>query len=42
MSEIENLETIRDKGIEYFLKQEEKKWVNNDGVLCVHDKKHYK
>lgn len=42
MSEIENLEFIRDKGMNAFLKNEEKKWVNKDGILCVHDKKRYK
>lgn len=41
MSEIDNLETIKSKGLEYFLKQEEKKWVNSEGTLCVHDKKRY-
>ena len=42
MSEIENLKTIKEKGIETFLKQEEKKWVNSEGTYCVHDKKRYK
>jgi len=42
MSEITNLETIKEKGIESFLKQEEEKWVNSDGTYCVHDKKRYK
>lgn len=42
MSEIKNLKTIQTKGIEYFLKQEEKKWVNANGTLCVHNKKRYK
>lgn len=42
MSEIENLEMIRDKGMDYFLKNEEKRWVNSDGVFCVHDGKRYK
>lgn len=41
MSEIENLEFIRDNGIEAFLEKEEKKWVNEEGTLCVHDKKRY-
>lgn len=41
MSEIENLKTIRDKGIAYFLKQEEKKWISSEGTFCVHDKKRY-
>lgn len=41
MSEIENLEFIRDKGIEKFLEEERKKWISEKGVLCVHDKKYY-
>lgn len=41
MSEIENLKTIRETGIEALMKQEEKKWVNDDGVYCVHDRKRY-
>ena len=41
MSEIENLEYIRDKGIEEFLEQERKKWISEEGVLCVHDRKYY-
>ena len=41
MSEISNLEAIKQKGIESLLKQEEKKWVNSDGTYCVHDKKRY-
>lgn len=42
MSEIDNLIFIRDHGIEKFLRQEEKRWVGKEGVLCVHDKKRYK
>ena len=42
MSEIENLEMIRDKGIAHFLEQEEKRWVNSEGTYCVHDKKRYR
>jgi len=41
MSEIENLETIKKKGIDYLLKLEKKRWVNSDGTYCVHDKKRY-
>ena len=41
MSEIENLEIIKKKGINYFLKLENKRWVNSDGTYCVHDKKRY-
>jgi hypothetical protein len=42
MSEIENLELIRDYGMQAFLENEEVKWVSNEGTLCVHDKKRYK
>lgn len=41
MSEIENLEFIRDHGIEKFLAQQEKKYCKNGCTLCVHDKKYY-
>ncbi len=41
MSEIENLKAVKEKGIKYFLAQEEKRWVNSDGTFCVHDKKRY-
>lgn len=41
MSEIENLEFIRDKGVEAFLKSQEEKYVSDKGTYCVHDKKYY-
>lgn len=41
MSMIDNLETIKNKGIEFLIKQEQKKWLNSDGTYCVHDKKRY-
>jgi hypothetical protein len=41
MSEIENLENIRDKGIEKFVKIECKKWQSDQGTFCIHDKKYY-
>jgi len=41
MSEIANLITIREKGIESFLAREEKKWVNSKGTYCVHNRKRY-
>lgn len=41
MSEIKNLKTIKEEGIESFLEQEDEKWVNFDGTYCVHDKKRY-
>jgi uncharacterized protein YdhG (YjbR/CyaY superfamily) len=42
MSEIENLEYIRDHGMEKFIENEQTRWVLDQGVLCVHDKKYYK
>ena len=41
MSEIENLEYIRDHGIRKFLELERKKWICEQGVFCVHDRKYY-
>jgi hypothetical protein len=43
MSMIENLKNIRDKGMEFFLKQQEKKYKckNCIGLLCVHTKECY-
>lgn len=41
MSEIDNLITIKEKGIKALLDQEEKKWINSEGTLCVHDQKRY-
>lgn len=41
MSEIENLEYIRDHGIEEFIKQQEEKYLKNGQVFCVHDQKWY-
>ena len=41
MSEIENLEYIRDKGIKKFIEKESEKWISQKGILCVHDKKNY-
>lgn len=41
MSEIENLEYIRDHGLGRFLERERGRWVSGLGVLCVHDRKHY-
>jgi hypothetical protein len=42
MSEIENLEFIRKNGIRKFVAMERKRWISAKGVLCVHDKKHYR
>ena len=41
MSEIANLKYIQKKGMKSFLEKEEKKWVNQNGTYCVHDKKRY-
>jgi hypothetical protein len=42
MSEIENLRAIKESGVVCFMKHEEERWINVDGVLCVHDKKRYR
>lgn len=42
MSEIENLENIRDNGIDEFMKSQRKKYQSEKGTFCVHDKKYYK
>jgi hypothetical protein len=41
MSMIENLKEIKNKGIANFLKNQEKKWVCKEGIICVHNKKIY-
>jgi len=41
MSEIENLDILKKSGINCFLDLEEKRWVDSDGIYCVHDKKRY-
>lgn len=41
MSEIENLEFIRDKSMDEFIENERKRWLSSKGILCVHDKKYY-
>jgi hypothetical protein len=42
MSEIENLEFIRKYGIRKFLTSECRRWVSEEGILCVHDKNRYR
>ena len=37
MSELENLECIRDRGLVRFLEREHERWVSGAGVVCVHD-----
>lgn len=41
MSEIENLEFIRDNGINAFIKRERDRWQSPRGVLCVHDRNYH-
>lgn len=41
LSMIANLNTIADQGIRKFVAGEEKKWVKNGQVFCVHNKKYY-
>ena len=41
MSQIENLEFIREHGIKKFLEHERGKWISDEGILCVHDRKRY-
>ena len=41
MSEINNLEYIRENGITKFIKRERENWQSQKGILCVHDKKFY-
>lgn len=42
MSVIENLEYIRENGVDAFLADQEKKYISGGKVFCVHDKKYYK
>jgi hypothetical protein len=41
MSEIENLEHIRDRGMESFQENERARWTSEKGVFCVHDKQYH-
>jgi hypothetical protein len=41
MSEIENLIFIRDHGLKKFLEAESKRWIFEEGILCVHDRMFY-
>jgi hypothetical protein len=41
MSELKNLETIREKGIGNFLAEQEKKYCKHGCTRCVHDGKFY-
>ena len=42
MSEIENLEFIREEGIRRFVAKERKRWISEKGIFCVHDMKYYR
>jgi hypothetical protein len=42
MSQIENLLCIKERGMEKFLEEEDRKWITDKGVLCVHDNKYYR
>lgn len=41
MSQIENLEFIRDNGIRKFVESERKRWISEKGIFCIHDKGYY-
>jgi hypothetical protein len=41
MSEIENLNYIRDHGLKKFLEAESRRWIFEEGILCVHDRMFY-
>lgn len=42
MSEIKNLEFIRDHGMDEFVEDQRQKYQSDKGTFCVHDKKYYK
>jgi len=42
MSQIANLEFIRDQGIRKFVERERKKWISEKGIFCVHYKRYCK
>lgn len=42
ISEIENLINLKKQGIKKFMAHEQQKWVNSEGILCVHDQKRYR
>lgn len=42
MSEINNLEYIRDSGMDSFLESQKKRYISDKGIFCVHDGKYYK
>jgi len=42
MSEIDNLEFIKNKGMKEFIKSQKQKYQCDKGIFCVHDKNYYK
>jgi len=42
MSEIDNLVSIREKGVKRFAEEEGRKWISRRGILCVQDRRYYK
>lgn len=42
MSMIDNLNNIENNGIRKFIKSEENKWIKENKILCVHNKRFYK
>jgi hypothetical protein len=41
MSMIDNLEFINQKGIRKFIRLEEKRWIKDNKIFCVHNKKYF-
>jgi len=41
MTPIENLKEIRNKGLRNFIKDQEKKWICKERIICGHDKEIY-
>jgi hypothetical protein len=41
MSQVKNLEMIRDRGMDQFIKSERKKYQSAKGIKSVHDNKYY-
>ena len=41
MSMLENLDFIHKHGIREFIKREKAKWIKDDRIFCVHNKKYY-
>ena len=41
MSMIDNLNLINNKGVREFLRQQKNKYIKNNKILCVHNKKYF-